>query len=435
MGYEYMLDLGHRIPSDTIKNQVVSAIGYLQPNIISAIELNNVRVFFGNNSDDTKSYVGAWTDVDIAGIYANDVKKIGLNLDTSVKDVTIYHEFFHAYDYTSPLYTRYSSMEEFNNIYKTEKSLVDFPSNETYYTQSSVEFYAQVFALYTRYTAYGNPDDGDMIIAIFGNAPKTLEYIKKVLGANKPVLINMLEDVKYNSIKRIDLVTPEESGTNNYGIKYTYVNGNYVAFNIPNTGGAGNENTDSSNIVWDNDKNFSTSHSEFESGKITYSVVDNVYLLKTYKITSNQYNITQHRIKLHTDTADSSKIPTDSIEVRFFDYNGTRAWSPWRNIDNSMLIPKTHYISSNTNVSMDCSKYQFITLNKDISVNLPTLNSSEAIELHLILNVTTVGVVTFPSSGLKWLGGTQPTFEAGKVYDITFLSINGSWLCKSEAYI
>lgn len=386
-----------------------------------------IQIFEWFNYQFSSTVVGATQG---NNIYINQDKFNYSGVSFSPVDIVL-HEYMHGYSGKCIEFGEIEKSSEgkrFTDIYNTEKDNITFDEADSHYKRNTIEFYASSFSYYLYYR-----NNQVKLNQLFGRTPKLRAFIKEIVLATSPTILQDIEDEKRKGVLKVEVGTKIGGGDN--ALKVSYKNGRYIEYDLGGIGSGGD-----GIIIQDNTINFDTPHSGIPIGKIVYSSVTTTtqniqcWLLVSYRIGNNTDCITQDRILLQTNTNNSPTAGIQITERRFFDYNNTRRWSDWKRVNKEKLVSVT---LSNSKYTLTDRELQKINNNGNSSavVSLPTV--SDYTSIKLIVSCNTTGTISFEHTRpIRWNATALANITSGKAYevDLQYIDYATGWICKYNTY-
>ena len=349
---------------------------------------------------------------------------------------TLLHELTHVFDcIIEGSYCNWKSEKYYNS--ELENLITQEGSNFSEYAQSDVKEYLSTVV--SRYL---------LNLTDFSTVPLTKAFIEKYYFMCEDSIEQRLRNLENNAVTYIEL---DETYNKLKYSKLNKENDKYI-LQLPTSSGEGSSSGSSgdNNLIYDNNVTFSTSVSYFSLNKTTISYI-------TESIDSNTSGTWELRTIMGSTSAIAIQIRTfilngrdstvtdfttlPNTQMRYFDYNNSRAWTSWvdkistletrvTNLENSggsqadTIVEKT---ITNAILNLGTEKYQKCNIVDLTQIILPTVSSFT--EIHLFFNTTEALTLVFPSC--KWQN--QPTIEANKNYEFIFTYV-GEWLGGYIAY-
>lgn len=237
---------------------------------------------------------------------------------------TLLHELTHVFDcIIEGSYCNWKSEKYYNS--ELENLITQEGSNFSDYAQSDVkEYLCTVVAKYL------------LNLTDFNNVPLTKAFIEKYYYMCEDSIEQRLRNLENNAVTYIEL---DETYNKLKYSKLNKENDKYV-LQLPTSSGGGSSSGGStdSNVIYDNNVKFSTSVSYFSLNKTTISYINETLdsnTVGTWELKTIMGSTSAIAIQIRTfilngrDSAvtDFTKLP--NVQLRYFDYNGSRSWSSW----------------------------------------------------------------------------------------------------------
>lgn len=347
--------------------------------------------------------------------------------DISFKS-TLLHELTHVFDcIIEGSYCNWKSEKYYTN--EIENLIQQEGNNFSEYARSDIKEY--LCTVVSRYL---------LNLTDFSTVPLTKAFIEKYFFMCEDSIEQRLRNLENNAVTYIEL------DTNYNKLKYSKLNkeNDKYTIQLPDTSSGGSSGGNN-NIIYDNNVTFNTNAGYFAINKTTITYIKetiNENVSGTWELKTIMGDTSAVAIQIRTfildgrnsSTTDFTSLP--NTQMRYFDYNNTRAWTSWVDkistlenrvtaLENSggnspeTIVEKT--IDSNSILNLGTEKYQKCAMQDLTQINLPTVTGFT--EIHLFFSTTADLTLVLPSC--KWQN--QPTISGNKDYEFIF-TYTDKWL-------